>query len=61
LILGALRDAEGKRLSADEIASHALAAKGYEAADAVMRGAVREQALTMLRAYRKRGAVNRLG
>ena len=61
LILGALRDAEGKRLSADEIVSHALAAKGYDAADAIMRGAVRKQALTMLRVYRKRGTVEQTG
>ena len=61
LILGALRNAAGELLSADEIAGQALAAKGYDAADVIMRGAVREQALTMLRACRKRGRSNRLG
>jgi hypothetical protein len=61
LILGALRDADNKRMSTDEIASQALAAKGFEAADAIMRGAVRKQALTMLRAYRQRGTVEQSG
>jgi hypothetical protein len=61
LILGALRDADGKPLSTDEIAGQALAAKGFEAADAIMRAAVRKQALSMLRGYRKRGVVNQTG
>jgi hypothetical protein len=61
LILGALREANGKLIATDEIASQALAAKGYDAADAIMRGAVRKQALTMLRAYRKRGTVEQTG
>jgi hypothetical protein len=61
LVLATLRDADNKRMSTDEIASRALAAKGFEAADAIMRGAVRKQALTMLRAYRKRGTVEQTG
>jgi hypothetical protein len=61
LILGVLREANGKLIATDEIASQALAAKGLDAADAIMRGAVRKQALTMLRAYRKRGAVEQTG
>ena len=60
-ILGALRDAEGKPLSADEIVGQVLAAKGYDLADAVMRGTVRKQALMMLRTYRKRGMVEQTG
>jgi hypothetical protein len=61
LILGTLRDADGKPLSTDEIAGQALAAKGFEAADTIMRGAVRKQALSMLRGYRKRGTVIQMG
>jgi hypothetical protein len=61
LILGALREANGKLIATDEIASQVLTAKGFDAADAIMRGAVRKQALTMLRAYRKRGTVEQTG
>jgi hypothetical protein len=61
LVLGILREANGKLISADEIANRALAAKGYDAADAIMRAAVRKQALTVLRAYRKRGTVEQRG
>jgi hypothetical protein len=61
LILGTLRDADSQRMSTDEITSQALTAKGYDAADAIMRGAVRKQALTILRAYRKRGTVEQTG
>jgi hypothetical protein len=61
LVLEALRDADTRRMSTDEIASQALAAKGFEAADAIMRGAVRNQALTILRAYRKRGVIAQSG
>jgi hypothetical protein len=61
LILGVLREANGKLIATDEIASQVLAAKGYDAADAIMRGAVRKQALTILRAYRKRGTVEQTG
>jgi hypothetical protein len=61
LILGALREANGKLIATDEIASQALAAKGFDTADAIMRDAVRKQALTMLRSYRKRGTVEQVG
>jgi hypothetical protein len=61
LILEALRDADGKLLSTDEIAGQALVAKGFDAADTIMRGAVRKQALSMLRGYRKRGTVEQIG
>jgi hypothetical protein len=61
LILAALRDAEGRPLSAEEIAHQALSAKGLDAADGIMRTAVRNQALTTLRMYRKRGTVEQTG
>jgi hypothetical protein len=61
LTLGALRDANGKLINTDEIANQVLAAKGFDAADAIMRAAVRKQALTILRAYRKRGTVEQTG
>jgi hypothetical protein len=61
LILEALRDAGGKRQSTDEIAGAVIAAKGFDAADAALRAAIRDQALTPLRAYRKRGTVEQSG
>jgi hypothetical protein len=61
LVLDTLRKADGKPLSGDEIINHVLAAKGFDAADAVMRAALRKQALTMLRTYRKRGTVDQTG
>jgi hypothetical protein len=61
LILGVLRDTNGKLITTNEIAGQALTAKGLDAADAIMRAAVRKQALAMLRAYRKRGMVEQTG
>jgi hypothetical protein len=61
LIFDTLRKADGKPISGDEIINQVLAAKGFDTADAVMRAALRKQALTMLRAYRKRAAVEQTG
>ena len=62
LTLEALRDAGSKLLlSTDEIAGRVIGAKGFDAADGALRKAVGEQALTMLRAFRKRGTVEQVG
>jgi hypothetical protein len=61
LVLEALRDARGKPQTADEIAGQVIAAKGFDVTDSMLRGAIREQALTTLRAFRKRGTVEQLG
>jgi len=63
LILEALRDAGGKRLSTDEIAGAVIAAKGFDAADAKLPAAIRDQGLTPLRALSlvKRGTVEQTG
>jgi hypothetical protein len=61
LVLEALRDAHGKPLSTDDLAGQMVAAKGFDATDSVLRSAIREQALTALRAFRKRGAVEQMG
>jgi hypothetical protein len=60
LVLESLRDAE-KPLSADEIAGQVIAAKSFDGADSVLRTAIRDQALTALRAFRKRGTVEQMG
>ena len=61
LVLEVLRDAPGKPLSTDDIAGRVIAAKGFDDADSVLRAAIRDQALTALRAFRKRGAVEQVG
>jgi len=61
LTLEAFRDAGSKLLSTDEIASRVIGAKGFNAAEAALRKAIGEQALTMLRAFRKRGTVEQIG
>jgi hypothetical protein len=58
--MDALRDAPGL-ITTDEIAAQVIAAKGFEAADAALRKAVGDQALTTLRAFRKRGTVEQIG
>jgi len=54
-----LRD--GDLLSTDDIAGRLIDAKCFDAADAVLRAAIRDQALTTLRAFRKRGTVEQIG
>src|SRR6266404_645223 len=54
-----LRD--GKLLSTDEIAGCVMETKGFDGADSSLRTAVCNQALTTLRALRKREAVEQVG
>jgi hypothetical protein len=61
LAMEALRDAHSKPLSIDDIAGRVIEAKGLDAADTALRAAIRDQALTTLRAFRKRGAVEQMG
>jgi hypothetical protein len=60
LCMDVLRDASGL-VTTDEIAARVIAAKGFEAADATLRAAIRDQLLTVLRAARKRGTVEQMG
>jgi hypothetical protein len=61
LIMDALRAANGSLLTTDEIAGWILGAKGFDAADAALRASIRDQALTVLRAYRKQQTVEQIG
>jgi hypothetical protein len=54
-----MRDSE--RLSTDDIVTSVIERKGFDAADSVLRGALRAQLLTALRLMRKRGAVEQSG
>jgi hypothetical protein len=60
LCMDTLRDAPGL-MATDEIAARVMVAKGFDAADATLRTAIRDQLLTVLRTYRKRDAVQQLG
>jgi hypothetical protein len=61
LVLGALRQADGKHIATDEIAGQIIQEKGFDAADTVMRKAIGEQALPVLRSFRRRGTVEQTG
>jgi hypothetical protein len=54
-----LRDSE--RLSTEDIVARIVERKGFDAADSVLRGALRSQLLTALRTMRRRGAVEQSG
>ena len=60
LCMDALRDAPGL-ITTDDIAAQVIAAKGFEAADSTLRGAIRDQLLTVLRSARKRETVEQIG
>jgi hypothetical protein len=61
LCMDALRVADGALLTTDEIAARTIEAKGFDAADAVLRKAIGEQSLSLLRSFRKRGMVEQIG
>src|SRR5712672_1827783 len=54
LMMDALRLADGALQTTDEIAVRVIEAKGFDAADAALRGSIRDQVLTLLRSFRKR-------
>src|ERR1700751_2616132 len=57
LVMDALRAADGALRTTDEIAGQVIEAKGFDPADAALRASIRDQVLTLLRSFRKRGAV----
>src|SRR6202022_5176638 len=57
----ALRAADGALLTTDAIAGRVIEAKCFDAADAALRKAIREQALAILRSFRKQGSVEQIG
>jgi hypothetical protein len=61
LCSNALRAADGALMTTDDIAVRLIEAKGFDAADTVLRKAIGEQALTVMRAFRKRGTVEQIG
>ena len=57
----ALREASGVLMKTDEITGQVMATKGLDAADAVLRKAISEQVLAIMRSFRKRGTVEQVG
>jgi hypothetical protein len=61
LCMDALRTADGAPMTTDAIAGQIIEAKGFDAADAALRKAMGEQALAVLRSFRKQGTVEQVG
>jgi hypothetical protein len=61
LVMAALRAADGALMTTDDIAGRLIEAKGFDAADTVLRRAIGEQVLTIMRSFRKRGTVEQIG
>jgi hypothetical protein len=56
-----LRAADGSLITTDEIAGRVIETKGFDTADASLRGSIRDQALTHLRSFRKKRSVEQIG
>ena len=61
LCLGALRNAAGELLSADDIAGRVITAKGFDGGDAILRAAIREQVGSTVKRLNRVGAVTNIG
>jgi hypothetical protein len=62
LCLGVLRmAAAGELLSTDDIAGRVIAAKGFDAGDAMLRGAIRDQVGSTVKQLHRNGAIENIG
>ena len=61
LCLGVLRTATGELLSTDDIAGRVIAAKGFDAGDAILRAAIREQVGSTVKRLNRDGTVENIG
>jgi hypothetical protein len=61
LCLGVLRTAAGELLSADEIAGRVIAAKGFDARDAILSAAIREQVGSTVKRLHRQGTIENIG
>ena len=61
LCMDALRAVGGTLMTTDDIAGQIIKAKAFDAADTVLRKAISEQALALLRLFKKRGTVEQIG
>jgi hypothetical protein len=55
-----LRTAAGKLLSTDDIVGRVIAAKGFDAADRILRAAIREQVGSIVKRLRRSGAIENI-
>ena len=61
LCLGVLRTAAGELLSSYDIAVRVIAAKGFDAADAILRAAIREQVGSTVKRLHRTGVIENIG
>jgi hypothetical protein len=61
LCLGALRTAAGELLSTDDIAARVIAAKGFDAADGILRTAIRDQVGSTVKRLHRDGTIENIG
>jgi hypothetical protein len=61
LCLGVLRTAAGELLSTDDNASPVIAAKGFDAGDAILRAAIREQVVSTIKRLHRNAMIENLG
>jgi hypothetical protein len=61
LCLGVLRTAAGEFLSTNDIAGRVIAAKGFDAGDAILRAAVRDQVGSTVKRLRRNCAIESVG
>jgi hypothetical protein len=61
LCLGVLRTAAGELLSTDDIAGGVIAAKRFDAGDASLRAAIREQVGSIVKRLHRNGAIENRG
>jgi hypothetical protein len=59
LRLGVLRTAAGKPLSTDDIAGRVIVAKGFDAGDAILRAAIRDQVGSTVKRLHHNGAIEK--
>jgi len=56
-----LRTAAGERVSTDDIAGRVIAAKGFDAGDALLRAAIRDQVGSIVKRLHREGAIENVG
>jgi hypothetical protein len=61
LCFGVLRTAAGEMLSTDDIAGRVIAAKGFDAGDATLRAAIRDQVGSTVKRLHRNGAIEKIG
>jgi hypothetical protein len=61
LCLGVLRTTAGELLSTDDIAGRVITVKGFDAGDAILRAAIRDQVGSTVKRLHRGGAIENIG